>query len=243
MIEINLLPQRYRQVESTPLKIGVAVIVGIVLVLSSLFFVISYHIKTNNIQTEVSGIETELASWSRRVKELEHVELEWKVQQQRKDTVRKLFLSRVLLAPKLARLQQLVPSNIQIEAVSFQTKMKRSSSRGRRGTTSIVRSLTLQGVARAPLGQKDPFYADDVRMNTITGFTAALEADPIFSAGMKGDVSLVKSINKENREDLFFYLGDEEPYKKAEVPVYTFAVQASYVFEQEEESSKKKKKK
>ncbi len=221
MIQINLLPQRYRQVESTPAKIGIALVAGLILVLGSLVALGFFYLAKNSLVSQVESLNTDISGAEKQIASLSKIESEWAKQEKRKDTVKKLFLSRLIMAPKLARLQELVPQEIQITQLAFATAAKRD----KKGAATLERSITLDGLVRVPRNDEQ-FFQDKQRMAILSAFVKRLQGDDQFYAGCTGDIDYVKPVTKEFINEAFFFPGETEPAEEHPTPVFSFGIKA-----------------
>lgn len=235
MIEINLLPPRYRRMDSTPAKLGLAVIFSIVIIAVSLVFLGFYWMDLNRVESELETAKTQLASTTKAVAALEYVNKIYDMQIKRKQTVVSLFKSRMLFAPRLARLQELTPKTIMVSAIEFNTEVKKGD---RKSAGGVIRTMKISGTVRAPFVEAEAGAAfaglegqdgrDDERMKILSDYVKLLEGDvEVFYKDCAGTIKYVSPVVKSFVDDAYYYDGEPTPYRLLSIPVYTFAISAA----------------
>mgnify|MGYP006292925553 CR=1 FL=1 len=247
MIEINLLPQRYRQVDSTPARVGIAVVVSIIFLSAAAIALGFFIIHHQSTKQDLEAARQRNASLKNQHDSLKDIQKQYKELQNRKNTVVKLFRSRMLVAQRLARLQELVPENVMLESISLNTNIEQTRSGKGKTTSKIVRQIDLNGIVRAE-GTEIEYLEnlagqdgrDDERMTTIERFTDSLESDTDgFYKDCVGDIEFISAIVKGTKVVSSFFIGNPEPYKLDTVPVYTFSVRATAEFSEGSDSKTK----
>jgi hypothetical protein len=243
MIEINLLPPRYRRMDSTPAKLGLAVIISIVLILVALTALGFYWMDYTRAVSELEAAAKQLESSKKAVAALEHVNKTWEMQQKRKETVVSLFKSRMLFAPRLARLQELTPQNIMISNLEFNTEVKKGD---RKSAGGVVRTMKIAGTVRVPYAEAEAMLGlvgqdgrDDERMKVLSNYVDTLQGDlDGFYKDCSGTIKYISPIVKSFVDDAYYYDGEPTPYRFLQVPVYTFSIAASVETAVEENKKK-----
>ena len=208
-----------------------AVVVGIVFVSAFLIFNVYFMIVVlESARTQSQNLTSDIATKATLIDSKKDIERVLAEQKSRADTVAKLFMSRMLVAPRLARLQDadFLPAMIQVTYLDY-TTAARPSSRGK--GSAIARVFKIDGFVRSPYSL-DQDLRDDVRMQTLSDFVNKIENDKIFYDEFSGNVWYYKPIVREVKSETLYVQGKKDPLVSHSVPVYSFGLQAVSVFEE-----------
>lgn len=231
--------------DSTPAKLGLAVVISIVIISLALVALGFYWMDYSRLVSELESAKSSVESSKRAVASLEHVNKIWEMQDKRKKTVVSLFKSRMLFAPRLARLQELTPETIMVNSLEFNTEVKKGD---RKSAGGVVRTMKISGTVRVPLVNEDEWIAglegqdgrDDERMRILSNYVDTLQGDTdAFYKDCAGTIKYISPIVKTFLDDAYYYDGEPTPYRFLKVPAYTFAISASAESVVEEEKKKK----
>jgi len=182
MIEINLLPPEHRPVERTPMPRLLTILVGVLLTMFGVvFWSWLFFIRIPDAVTQRNESKEKERALKRQADEVIALEQEIKLFQQREETLRKLYKTRVRWTRVLDRIAEARKTGGEVVITALEIKKGTSGGRGRRGPPSRV--LDVKGFV--PSYASDPVAAQLSR--PYYAFVKALQADKKWQEIFDGD--------------------------------------------------------
>jgi len=131
MIDINLLPQEYRQIEGTPKPRLVVTYVGVaaVLVLGALLgYYYLHHITALRVKED---LQTRKVDLEKKAKVFDDLQRQIARLKKRRDVVAKLWQKRIVWSRKLDELIDLVPKYVRVDRITLRTPEQQRGKRTR----------------------------------------------------------------------------------------------------------------